>query len=43
MMVEEDQSFEGLIEDLCDAFQLGETLSKLISNFHGQSQKNRET
>ena len=33
MMAEEDQSFEGLIDHLCDAFQSGETLSKLISNF----------
>ena len=26
MVAEEDQSFEGLIDHLCDAFQLGETL-----------------
>ena len=43
MMAEEDQSFEGLIDHLCDAFQSGETLSELISNFYGQSQKARET
>ena len=43
MVDEEDQSFEGLIDHLCDAFQLGETLSELINNFYGQSQKTRET
>ena len=43
MVAEEDQSFEGLIDHLCDAFQSGETLSKLISNFYGWSQKTRET
>ena len=43
MVAEEDQSFEGLIDHLCDAFQSGETLSELISNFYGWSQKTRET
>ena len=43
MVAEEDQSFEGLIDHLCDAFQLGETLSEFISDFYGQSQKTRET
>ena len=43
MMAEEDQSFEGLMDHLCDAFQSGETLSELISDFYGQSQKARET
>ena len=43
MVAEEDRSFEGLIDHLCDAFQLGETLSKLISHFYGWSQKTRET
>ena len=43
MVAEEDQSFEGLIDHLCDAFQLGEALSELISNFYGWSQKTRET
>ena len=43
MVAEEDQSFEGLIDHLCDAFQLGETLSELISDFYGQSQKTQET
>ena len=43
MMAEEDQSFKGLIDHLHDAFQLGETLSELISDFYGWSQKARET
>ena len=43
MVAEEDQSFEGLIDHLCDTFQSGETLSELISNFYSQSQKTRET
>ena len=33
MMAEEDQSFKGLIDHLHAAFQLGETLSELISDF----------
>ena len=43
MVAEEDQSFEGLINHLCDAFLSGETLSELISDFYGWSQKTRET
>ena len=43
MMAEEDQSFKGLIDHLHDAFQSGKTLSELISDFYGQSQKARET
>ena len=43
MMAEEDQPFEGLIDHLHDAFQSGETLSELISNFYAQSQKARQT
>ena len=44
MMAEEDQSFEGLIDHLCDALQSGERLlSEFISNFYGWSQKARET
>ena len=43
MIVEEDQSFEGLIDHLHDAFQSGEILSELISDFYGQSPKARET
>ena len=43
MVVEKDQSFEGLVEHLHDAFQSGETLSKLITDLHSQSQTARET
>ena len=43
MMAEEVQSFKGLIDHLHDAFQTGETVSELISDFYGQSQKARET
>ena len=43
MVMEEDQSFKGLFEHLQDSFQSGETLSELISNFYGQSQKAWET
>ena len=42
-MIAEDQFFKGLIDLLHNAFQSGETLSELISNFYGQSQKARET
>ena len=42
MVAEKDQSFEGLIDDLCDAFQSSKMFSKLISDFYGQSQKTRE-
>ena len=39
MVVEEDQSFKGLIEHLWDTFQSGETLSELIGDFYGWSQR----
>ena len=42
MVAKEDQFFEGLIDHLHDAFQSGKTLSELISDFYGQSQKARE-
>ena len=43
MMVEKDQSFEGLIDHPHDTFQSGEILSELISDFYGWYQKARET
>ena len=43
IVVEEEESFEGLIEHLHDAFKSGKTHSKLISDFCGESQKTRET
>ena len=43
MAAEEQQSFKGLIEHLWDAFQSGETLSELIRDFYGQSQRVPDT
>ena len=43
MIVDEQQSFDGLVNHLKNAFQLGETMSELISNFYGQSQKKNES
>ena len=43
MMAEADQSFKGLIDHFMMPSQSGETLSELISNFYGWSQKARET
>ena len=34
MVVEEQQTFEGLVQHLKNAFQSGETISELISNFY---------
>ena len=35
MVAEEQQTFEGLIQHLKNAFQSGKTISKLISDFYG--------
>ena len=43
MVAAEDQSFEGLIDHLHNAFKSGKTLSEPISDFYGQSQNTRET
>ena len=43
MVAEGQQSFKGLIEHLQDVFQSGQMVSKLISNFYGQSLKTLET
>ena len=43
MIADDQQSFEGLVNHLKNAFQLGETISKLISDFYGQSQKKNES
>ena len=40
---EEQQTFEGLIQHLKNAFQSSKTTSKLISNFYGQAQKKNES
>ena len=43
MIADEQQSFDGLVNHLKHAFQSGETMSKLISDFYGQSQKKNES
>ena len=43
MVMEDQQTFEGLIQHLRNAFQSGETISKLISNFYGWAQKRNES
>ena len=43
MVVEDQQTFEGLIQHLMNAFQSGETISKLISNFYGWAQQKNES
>ena len=42
MIADEQQSFDGLVNHLKHAFQLGETVSDLISDFYGQHQKKNE-
>ena len=41
-LVKEQQSFWGLLDHLQNVFQSWETLSKLISDFYSQAQKNWE-
>ena len=42
MIADEQQSFDGLVNHLKNAFQLGETMSELISDFYGHHhQKNK--
>ena len=43
MVVEEQQTFEGLVQHLKNAFQSSETTSELISNFYGWAQKKNES
>ena len=43
MVTEEQQTFEGLVQHLKNAFQSGETISELISNFYGWAQKKNES
>ena len=42
MIADEQQSFDGLVNHLKNAFQSGETVSELISDFYSQSQKKNE-
>ena len=43
MVADEQQTFEGLMQHLKNAFQSGETRSKLISDFYGRAQKKNES
>ena len=43
MITDDQQTFDGLVNHLKNAFQLGETVNKLISNFYGQHKKNNES
>ena len=43
MIVDEQQSFDGLVTHLKNAFHLDETMSELISDFYSQSQKKNES
>ena len=39
MIADDQQTFDGLVNHLKNAFQSAETLSELISDFYGQHQK----
>ena len=43
MVADEQQTFEGLVQHLKNAFQSGETTSELISNFYARAQKKNES
>ena len=43
MIMDDQQSFDGLVNHLKHAFQLGETVSELISEFYGRSLKKNES
>ena len=43
MVADDQQTFEGLIQHLKNAFQSGETTSELISNFYARAQKKNES
>ena len=43
MVMEEQQTFEGLMQHLKNASQSGKTISELISGFYGQAQKKNES
>ena len=42
MIADNQQTFDGLVNHLKNAFQLGETVSELISDFYGCHQKRNE-
>ena len=43
MIADDQQTFDGLVNHLKNAFQLGETISELISDFYHQHQKKNES
>ena len=43
MVMEEQQTFEGLVQHLKNTFQFGKTTSELISDFYGRAQKKNES
>ena len=43
MVADDQQTFEGLVQHLKNAFQSGETTSKLISDFYARAQKKNES
>ena len=43
MIVDDQQTFNGLVNHLKNAFQSGETVSELISDFYGHHQKRNES
>ena len=43
MVMDEHQTFEGLIQHLKNAFQSGETTNELISDFYARAQKKNES
>ena len=43
MTADDQQTFDGLVNHLKNALQLGETMSKLISDFYGHHQKRNES
>ena len=43
MVTDDQQTFEGLVQHLKNAFQSGETTSELISNFYARAQKKNES
>ena len=43
MVANEQQTFDGLVQHLINAFQSGETTSELISDFYARAQKKNES
>ena len=43
MIADDLQTFDGLVDHLKNAFQSGETVSELISDFYGQHQRKNES